>query len=125
MAQQHRHIDTSSLVARTLGCVAAVLAVFLLVGLIIRYQRALHLRYGAWLTVVTIMSITGLAIASGVQNNYPKDFREEHISGRVLMIATWVVLEIILILIGVVMKVILPCAMRFTLLHAFRRLRFS
>ena len=95
-----------------------MLAVFFTLSVLIRYQQALNLRYGAWLTVVTGLSITGLAIASGVQNTFPQSFLDEHISGRGVVVGTWITLEIIFIVIGVVMKVILPCALLVSLLSA-------
>lgn len=82
---------------------------FVTLTLLIKYQNALHLRYGAWLTVLAGISIMGLAVASGLQNNYPLEFQEEHIEGRGVVVAIWITAEIVLIIAGVIMKVIVPC----------------
>lgn len=84
--------------------------------MLIKYQRDLNLRYGAWLTVVTGICITGLAIASGVKNDFPYSFKEEDITGRGIVVGIWIFFQVIFIAVGVVMKVVLPCSLPHALL---------
>lgn len=81
--------------------------------LCIKYQQALHIKYAAWITVVACALMLGLAIDGGVQSRFPDAYDPRHLFIRSVVMGAWITSQILLILVGVIMKVLIPCASLF------------
>lgn len=86
-----------------------MLAISAITYLLVTYQKQLNIRYSAWVTLVAGLALAWLAIASGVRSNFPSSYNNGVIQLRGNVVLLWIAVQTVLIVIGVIMKVFIPC----------------
>lgn len=80
----------------------AVLVAYIL----IRYQKALQLKYAAWVTLATCMVMLALAIVAGTKDSCS----DKNLATRANVVWIWIIIQGFFIGFGVFRKKMLPCA---------------
>lgn len=91
----------------------AVITIFLIMALLVRFQRALEIKYAGYVTLVAGLLLTGGALRSAISSEFPYDFDVSALWGRVAVVVFWIFIQIVFLCVGFITKVVFPCTFSF------------